>query len=314
MKFRLTALTLLAAILLAACLSSPEGSSPQTPTLRPAQGGASGGLRVLATTTFLADIAQNVAGQRVEVASLIPVGVDPHEYQLTPQDTTRISQSRVLIANGVGYETWLQKTLDSVGGQRVEVIASTGLTPHPVTSGGHPEGDPHLWLDPNNVIQYVENIRDGLTQADPAGASVYKANAAAYIKQLKSLDTWITEQVNQVPPEKRMLVTNHEAFGYFAARYGFKIIGTIIPSLSTEASPSAQQMAALIDQIKATKAPAIFVEVGVNTNMAEQIASETGTKVVSDLYLETLSAKNGPAPDYISMMKYDVTQIVEALK
>ena len=111
-----------------------------------------------------------------------------------------------------------------------------------------------------------------------------------------------------------MLVTNHEAFGYFAARYGFKIIGTIIPSLSTEASPSAQQMAALIDQIKATKAPAIFVEVGVNTNMAEQIASETGTKVVSDLYLETLSAKTGPAPDYISMMKYDVTQIVEALK
>ncbi len=301
MKFRLTVLTLLAAILLAACSSSPQPSTQ-------------GGLRILATTTFLADIAQNVAGQRVEVASLIPVGVDPHEYQLTPQDTTRIAQAQVLIANGVGYETWLQKTLTNIGGQRVEVIASTGLTPHPDTSGGHPEGDPHLWLDPNNVIQYVENIRDGLTQADPAGADVYKANAAAYIEQLKSLDAWITEQVNQIPPEKRMLVTNHEAFGYFAARYGFKIIGTIIPSLSTEASPSAQQMATLIDQIKATKAPAIFVEVGVNTNMANQIASETGTKVVSDLYLETLSPKDGPAPDYISMMKYNVTRIVGALK
>ena len=299
MKFRLIVLTLLAAILLAACLPQPS---------------TRGGLRVLATTTFLADIAQNVAGQRVEVTSLIPVGVDPHEYQLTPQDTTRIAQAQVLIANGVGYETWLQRTLTNVGGQRVEVIASNGITPHPDTSGGHQEGDPHLWLDPNNVIQYVENIRDGLTQADPAGAAIYKTNAAAYIEQLRSLDTWITEQVNQIPPEKRMLVTNHEAFGYFAARYGFKIIGTIIPSLSTEASPSAQQMAALIDQIKAAKAPAIFVEVGVNTNMADQIASETGTRVVSGLYLETLSAKNGPAPDYISMMKYDVTQIVGALK
>ena len=301
MKFRLTALTLLAATLLAACFSSPQPSTQ-------------GGLRVLATTTFLADIAQNVAGQRVEVTSLIPVGVDPHEYQLTPQDTTRIAQSQVLIANGVGYETWLQKTLDNVGGQRVEVIASTGLTPHPDTSGGHPEGDPHLWLDPNNVIHYVENIRDGLTQADPAGADVYKTNAVAYIEQLKSLDAWIIEQVKQILQEKRMLVTNHEAFGYFAAHYGFTIIGTIVPSLSTEASPSAQQMAALIDQIKATKAPAIFVEVGVNTNMAEQIASETGTKVVSNLYLETLSAKNGPAPSYIEMMKYDVTQIVGVLK
>ncbi len=300
MRLRSTALILLAATLLAAC------SSPRTST--------SSGLRVLATTTFLADIAQNVAGQRVEVKSLIPVGSDPHEYQLTPQDTTRIAESQLLIANGVGYEAWLKKTLDNVGGQRLEVVASSGLTPHPDTSGGHPEGDPHLWLDPNNVIHYVENIRDGLTQADPAGVSVYEANAAAYIEQLKSLDTWITEQVNQVPPGKRLLVTNHEVFGYFASRYGFTIIGTIIPSLSTEASPSAQQMAALIDQIKATKAPAIFVEIGVNTNMAEQIASETGTKVVSDLYLETLSAKDGPAPDYISMMKYDVTQIVEALK
>jgi len=306
MRSRFIVPTLLAAILLAACSSSPGGALPRTST--------TGGLRVLATTTFLADIAKKVAGQRVEVVSLIPAGSDPHEYQLTPRDTTRIAESQVLIANGVGYETWLQKTLDNVGGQRVEVIASSGLTPHPDTSGGHPQGDPHLWLDPNNVVHYVENIRDGLTQADPGGASVYQANAAAYIGQLKSLDQWITEQVSQVPPAKRMLVTNHEAFGYFAAHYGFTIIGTIIPSLSSDASPSAQQMAALIDQIKATKAPAIFMEIGVNTNMADQIASETGTRVVSDLYLETLSAAGGPAPDYISMMKYDVTRIVGVLK
>lgn len=301
MRRRLAALTLLAATLLAACSSS-------------AQGGASGGLRVLATTTFLADIAQNVAGQRIKVESLIPIGADPHEYQLTPQDTARIAQSQVLIANGVGYETWLKKTLDNVGGQRVEIVAASGLAPRADTSGQSPDGDPHLWLNPNNVIRYVENIRDGLAQADPAGKSLYEANAAVYIEKLKSLDTWITQQTDQIPPGKRLLVTNHEAFGYFAARYGFTIIGTIIPSFSAEASPSAQQMAALIDRIKSTGAPAIFMEVGVNTNMAGQIASETGTKVVSGLYLETLSAKDGPAPDYISMMKYDVTQIVGALK
>jgi ABC-type Zn uptake system ZnuABC Zn-binding protein ZnuA len=174
--------------------------------------------------------------------------------------------------------------------------------------------DPHFWLDPNNVVQYVENIRDGLSQADPGGAATYSTNARAYIAQLKDLDQWIVNQVKVLPSERRLLVTNHETLGYFADRYGFKIIGTIIPSVSTASSPSAQQLATLIDQIKASRAPAIFLENGANPQLANQVAKETGVKMVTDLYTHSLTAANGPAPTYIDMIKSDVRTIVDALK
>ena len=278
------------------------------------QAPASGLPRVLAAESFLADIAQNVAGQRVKVGTLVPLGVDPHEYQPSPQDTARLAQSQVLIVNGLGYEWWLQKTLANVGGGRQLVVATTGLTPVADPTGTHPGGDPHMWLDPTRVVRYVENVRDGLTGADPAGAAVYAANAQAYITSLNDLDRWIKGQVAQVPAEKRLLVTNHESLGYFAQSYGFRVVGTVIPGLSSEASPTAQQLASLIQAVKASGVPAIFLDVGANPDLAQQVAAETGTKVVSTLYLETLSAPDGPAPTYLGMMKYDVTQIVSALR
>ncbi|MGQ9787231.1 MAG: metal ABC transporter substrate-binding protein, partial [Anaerolineae bacterium] len=178
----------------------------------------------------------------------------------------------------------------------------------------HHEGDPHFWLDPNNVIHYVENIRDGLSQVDPAGAALYAQNAAAYIEQLRALDRWIVEQVAQVPLEHRLLVTNHESFGYFADRYGFRIVGTILPGVSTGVSPSAQQLAQLIDLIRETGVPAIFLETGSNPQLAEQIARETGVQVVSGLYTHSPSPADGPAPTYLDMMRYNVRAIVEALR
>ncbi len=149
------------------------------------------------------------------------------------------------------------------------------------------------------MVTYVENIREALTHYD--------------IAELKNLDKWITEQVNQIPRKKRLLVTNHEAFGYFAERYGFTITGTVIESFSSDASPSAQQMVALIDQIKVSGAPAIFLDASDNTALARQIASETGVRVITDLHLESLT-DGAPAGTYIDMMKYNVTQIVNALK
>ena len=277
-------------------------------------GAQAGGLRVLATETFLGDMAQNVAGSRLKVDTLLPVTVDPHEFQPTPQDAIKIAVSQVLIVNGLGYETWLTKTLENSGGQRLVVVATTGLSPNPDPSGQHPDGDPHMWMNPLNVVQYVENIRDGLIQADPAGKDTYTANAQAYIAQLKDLDQWVKTQVAPLPPEKRLLVTNHDALGYFSQAYGFKVVGAVIPSVTSEASPSAQQMAALIDTIKSSHAPAIFLDIGENQNLARQIASESGAKVVTDLYVETISAPGGPAGTYIEMIKHDVTAIVEALK
>ena len=270
--------------------------------------------RVLAAETFLGDIAQNVAGTRLTVETLLRPGIDPHEFQLAPQDAIRIAQSQVLIVNGLGYETWLAKSLEGTGGQRRVIIASTGLTPNSGPSGGHPEGDPHMWMDPLKVVQYVVNIRDGLSNADPAGAQAYTANAAVYMQQLNDLNLWIESQVAQLPPAKRLLVTNHDALGYFAEAYGFKVVGAVIPNVTNEASPSAKQMADLIQTVKSSSASAIFLDTSENQNLANQIASETGAKVITGLYVETLSAKDGAAPTYIDMMKYDVSAIVAALR
>ena len=290
-------------LLLTAC-ASPQTVPP-----------ASGLPRVLAVESFLADIAQNVAGNRLSIDSLIPLGLDPHTYLPTPQDVVRITEANVLILNGANLEAFVDPILQNAGSkQQSIIIASDGLTAHPAPAGDNTGGDPHFWLDPNNVIKYVENIRDGLSKADPEGASIYATNSAQYIASLQSLDTWIVSQVQNIPQERRLLVTNHDSLGYFASRYGFTVIGAIIPSISSGAAPSAQELAALITSIRSTGTPAIFLETGTNPQLADQIASETGVKVITGIYLHSLSAAGGPASTYIDMMKYDVNVIVDALK
>jgi len=305
-------LATLAALFLTACgTASSSGSDAVTES-----SAETASINVLASTSFLADIAQNVAGDRLTVASLLPFGADPHAYQAAPSDVTRIAESNLLILNGVEYEHFIEALLENAGGERLIVTATDGLTPNQMEdeeNAGQMTGDPHMWLDPNRVITYAENIRDGLIEVDPDGAEVYKANADAYIAQLKDLDKWIVEQVNTIPAERRLLVTNHEAVGYFAERYGFQIVGAVIPSLSTDAGTSAKEMAALIEQIRATGAPAIFLGEVENPDLANQIADETGVKVVDTLYLESLT-DGAPAATYMDMMKHNVTQIVNALK
>ncbi|MBN2116929.1 MAG: zinc ABC transporter substrate-binding protein [Anaerolineales bacterium] len=286
---------------LAACSGTPSD---------PTQGGAAPD--ILTTSTILADVARNVAGDRLTVEALLPAGADPHSYQPTPQDTARISQSKVLVVNGAEYEHFLESLLENADGERMLIEASAGLRLRSDPENGHGV-DPHLWLDPNHMIGYVENIREGLIRFDPQGAEIYRSNAEAYIEQLEELDAWINAQIAQIPPARRLLVTNHEAFGYFAERYDFTIVGTVIESFSSDASPSAQQMAALVDQIKLHEAPAIFLDASDNPALAQQVAKETGAQVVTDLHLESLT-EDAPAPTYIEMMKYNVTKIVEALK
>jgi len=280
---------------------------------------APGTPKVLAIETFLADIAQNVAGDRLPVEALIPIGVDPHAFEPAPTDIRKVAASQVLIANGAGFESFLQKLLENAGGQRPVIEAAAGLTsrqPHDgeMAAAEHGGNDPHFWLDPISVIKYTENIRDGLSQADPAGQDVYAKNAETYISKLRELDTWITGQVQQMPEARRLLVTNHETFGYFADRYGFRIVGAVIPSVSTNASPSAKELAALTDRIRQTGAPAIFLETGANPQLADQLAGEVGIKVVTDLYTHSVTAAGGNAPTYIDMMRYNVQKIVDALK
>ena len=278
-------------------------------------------LNVLASTTFLADITRNVAGDRAHVDSLLPVGADPHAYQATPSDLVKITESSVLILNGLGYEHFVESLLENVGGERLIVTASEGLKPQQIEGQeGDPEnehsyetGDPHMWLDPVLAITYVENIRDGLSSADPGGAETYRANAEAYIAELEALDAFIREQVEPIPVERRLLVTNHETLGYFAERYGFKVVDAILPGSSSDASASAREVAAAIEAIKSSGAPAIFLDEVENASLANQISAETGVEVVEGLHLESLT-EGAPAETYIEMMKYNVSLLVRALQ
>ena len=303
------ALLVLALSVLTACQPPSQAAQP---------GEAKASLKVIAAESFLGDIAQNVAGDRVKIDALMPIGIDPHTFEPTPADVAKVADSDVLIVNGAGLEGFLNKLLQNAGGQRDTIEASAGLTSREQQKGEVADpnhaGDPHFWLDPNNVIKYVENIRDGLSKVDPGGTAVYQANADAYISKLKDIDRWIADRVNAVPKAARLLVTNHDNFGYFADRYGFKIIGTVVPSVSTDSAPSAQQLAGLIDHIKAKQAKAIFLERGANPQLAEQVAQETGVQVVTNLYGDSLGDAHSPAATYIDMLKFDTDTIVTALK
>ena len=323
-------ITIMSVLVLALGACAPQPAAAPENGSQAEAGSAS--LRVLAANSFLADIAQNVAGDRVTVDSLIPIGLDPHAFEPTPQDVAKIADSQVLIINGAGFEEWIEETIANAGGNTNVIEAAAGLTMREAGEGEpaheedaqseeahegeehHHEGDPHFWLDPNQVIKYVENIRDALSAADPEGSATYAENANRYIEQLRELDTWIRAQVEQIPAERRILVTDHDTMGYFADQYGMRVVGALIPSFSTGASPSAQELAELIDQIAETGAPAIFLDVAANPQLAEQIAAEAGVKVVANLHTHSVTAADGPAPTYIEMMRQNTLLIVEALK
>ena len=281
-------------LLLSACTPQPSGEiSPE------------GAPRVVVVESFLADIAQHIAGERLEIEVLVPADADPHTFQPTPQDVAKIAESQMLIANGAGLEEWLQEVIDNAGGERLVVEAAQGL---PINEAR--PGDPHFWLDPSYVIHYANQIRDGFIELDPDGEAVYAQNTSDYIARLEELDVWINDRVEVLSPEQRLLVTNHESFGYFADRYGFVIIGTVVPSVSTGSSPTAQQMVQLIEAIKATNTGAIFLETGSNPELAEQVAREAGVNLIVDLRTQPLLPQEG----YIEMMKYNTQAIVEALR
>lgn len=305
MKRRLFLSFLILSILFTACKSQPSTGD---------------GLQVVVAESFLADITSNIAGSRLQVITLMPLGVDPHAYEPTPRDIAKISDSDLLIINGSGFEGWLEQVMQNTAATTKIVEASAGLQSRAVdhTNDGHEddhgETDPHFWLDPINAVQYVNTIRTALIELDPDGKEVYTQNADNYIQQLIALDQEIQSQVDTIPIEKRIIVTNHESFGYYADRYGFTIIGAVIPSISTGASPTAQQMAQLIEDIRSSGATALFIETGANPRLAEQIAQETGVKVITDLYTHSISAPDGPAPTYIDMLRYNTQTIVSALQ
>jgi ABC-type Zn uptake system ZnuABC Zn-binding protein ZnuA len=295
-------------LLLAAC------AGPSTPD--------GGRLRVLATTSIVGDVVRQVGGEYVDLGVLLPLGTDPHTFEPRPRDAAAIAEAEVVFANGAGLEEFLHSLIESAGAQDRLVEVSEGISQLPLEEEAgeghagedeHAAGDPHTWMDPNNVLVWVENIAAALASADPVHAAEYRANAQAYAASLRDLDAWIRTEVARIPPDRRLLVSDHAVFGYFARAYGFTQIGTITGSFSTNASPSAQELAALEDSIRSFGVPAVFVGESANRALADQVAADTGIQVVI-VYHASLSDPDGPAPDYLEYMRYNVSAIVEALK
>ncbi len=276
-------------------------------------------LRVVATTSFVAEVLSQVGGDEINLRMLLPLGADPHSYEPTPQDVRTLAEADVVFINGLGLEVFLERTLEAAGGRAVVVSLSEGIetltfgedTDHEADE--HGGLDPHVWLDPLNMVRWAKNAAAALAALDPERAEGYRQRAAAYTARLLALDEWIRAEVETLPPEARRLVTDHEELGYFAARYGFEVVGAIVPAYSSAAEPSAQDLASLGSTIRELRVPAVFVSSAVNPDLAARVAQDTGTRLVT-LYAHSLTEASGPAPTYVDLMEYNVRAIVSGLR
>ena len=263
---------------------------------------AGGSAQVLTTTTILADMTKQVAGDRMSVGSIVPASAHVEEYEPRPDDAKRMSEARLVITNGLDLDKWVEPLLRNAKDGTPVVVVTDGLPDI--------DGNPHMWFDPTLARKYVDKIRDALIALDPAGREVYTASALRYSQELVALDAELKARVVTIPAGGRRLVTSHDAFPYFAKAFGFEIVGFAQPE--PDKMPSAGELADLIDKVKAANVPAIFSEAGVSPQLAETIAKETGAKVITDLPTDSLLDK--PADSYLGLMRVVVDKIVAALK
>jgi zinc/manganese transport system substrate-binding protein len=287
-----------------------------------------GRLRVVASFSILRDLAARVAGDRADVAALVGPGGDVHVYAPTPADARRLGAAGVIVVNGLGFEGWMDRLVQAAASTAPVVVASAGVAPRGAAHGGGTAGldphtpgpngtdlhvvDPHAWQSVHNAEIYVANIRDGLIRADPPGRRTYEANAAAYLAELAGLDTDIRRAIAGIAPARRKVITTHDAFAYFAADYGIAFIAA--QGVSSETAPSARDMARIIRTIRDEHIPALFFETAADPRLVRRIAAETGIRIGGTLYADTLSDAAGPAATYADMMRYNVHEIVDALK
>src|SRR5918995_1500277 len=274
--------------------------------------------KVVATFSILADLARNVGGERVEVATLVGPDGDAHVYAPSPADSRRLAEAKLVVANGLKLEGWIGRLIKSSGTKARVIEAAKGVEPIKAEEEkghghGHDHGalDPHAWQSVANVKLYVANIRDGLIAADPAGKADYEANAAAYLAKLDALDGEIRTAVERIPRDRRKIITSHDAFGYFQKAYGIVFVAP--QGVSTEAEASAKDVARIIQQIRREKIPAVFLENVSDRRLADRIAKESGARIGGKLYSDALSGEGGPAGTYINMMRHNIRALSAAL-
>ncbi len=310
-----------------------EREDGETVELAPVALGEGEKLKVIATNTIVADLVKNVGGDLIDLTYMLPIGADAHTYQLTPPDVANVTEAHVFFANGFGLEEYLSELIQNAGGEVAVVSLSSGVEERQMSAKeateheedkddeeqgvedehGHEGVDPHTWTTPANAAIFVENIEKALSALDPAYLESYKANAEKYQAELEKLDAWVKSQIETIPVENRKLVTDHTVFGYYADRYGLEQVGAVIPSLSTTAEPSAQELAQLEEVIKEQGVKAIFVGNTVNPGLEQRVAEDTGTKLVT-LYTESLGPEGSGVETYVDYIRHNTMAIVEALK
>ncbi|WP_167770947.1 metal ABC transporter solute-binding protein, Zn/Mn family [Bradyrhizobium niftali] len=264
-------------------------------------------LNVVASFSILGDFVRNVGGDRVSVTTLVGVDSDVHVYTPAPSDAKRIADAKFVVVNGLGLEGWLPRLVQSSGSKATIVTASAGIAPLKLGSAA----DPHAWQSVPNAKVYVTDIANALAAADPDDAEFFRAQAKAYLEKLETLDREVREAVAKIPPERRKVISTHDAFGYFAAEYGIRFIAPL--GVSTETEPSARDIAAIIGQIKAARIPAVFLENISDDRLIRRIAAETGAKVGGTLISDGLTGEKGPAPTYIDMVRHNIKALTSAL-
>ncbi|MCW1996152.1 zinc/manganese transport system substrate-binding protein [Bradyrhizobium diazoefficiens] len=264
-------------------------------------------LNVVASFSILGDFVRNVGGDRVSVTTLVGPDSDVHVYTPAPSDAKRIADAKFVVVNGLGLEGWLPRLVQSSGSKATVVTASAGITPLKLGSAA----DPHAWQSVPNAKVYVTDIANALAAADPEDAEFFRAQAKAYLEKLEALDREVREAVAKIPPERRKVISTHDAFGYFAAEYGIQFIAPL--GVSTETEPSARDIAAIIGQIKGQKIPAVFLENISDDRLIRRIAAETGAKVGGTLISDGLTGEKGSAPTYIDMVRHNIKALTSAL-
>jgi zinc/manganese transport system substrate-binding protein len=300
-------------ILLLAALAAPLLASPAM---------AQEKIKAVATFSILGDLVGNVGGDRVEITTLVGPNGDAHVYSPAPGDAKKLSGAKVVFVNGLGFEGWIARLVKASGTKAPSVVASRGIKTRKMEGEqghghagehkhGHQVSDPHAWQSVANAKVYVANIRAALIRADPAGKSAYEANAKAYLAKLDALEREVRETIASIPADRRKIITTHDSFGYFGDAYGMTFISP--EGVSTDAEPSAQDLAKIITQVKQQKIPAVFMENITDPRLMQQIARETGAKIGGTLYSDALSDPGGPAGTYIDMMRNNIRELSKAL-
>ncbi|WP_024506130.1 metal ABC transporter substrate-binding protein [Bradyrhizobium sp. ARR65] len=264
-------------------------------------------LKVVASFSILADFVRNVGGDRVDVTTLVGANGDVHVYTPAPTDAKKVADARLVIVNGLGLEGWLPRLLQSPGSKAAIVTATEDISPLKLGS----QADPHAWQSVQNAKTYVENIRDALVEADAADADYFRTHAQAYLAELDGLDSEVRAAIDKIPPERRKVISTHDAFAYFSRDYGIAFVAPL--GVSTESEPSARDIATIIAQVRKDKIPAVFLENISDDRLMRRISQETGAKIGGTLYSDSLTDENGPVPTYIALVRHNIKALTSAL-